>query len=156
MDFPYRTVVERVKSDFPELRPLVILHVNRTRGPPAQSQFAKSFLKKIAATKCFFATPHGSNDDWYWMYAAVMAGEDGILVSNDEMRDHLFNLLAPKYFNKWKQRHQMRYTFSGDPTTLVFQNPPPFTTCTQELKNGAWVFPCTDGTWMCTKKVNTL
>lgn len=23
------------------------------------------------------------------------------------MRDHIFSLLAPKYFHKWKQRHQV-------------------------------------------------
>lgn len=34
----------------------------------------------------------------------------GWLVSNDEMRDHIFQLLGPKYFYKWKQRHQLRYT----------------------------------------------
>lgn len=26
----------------------------------------------------------------YWIYAAVAAGEKGLLVSNDEMRDHIF------------------------------------------------------------------
>lgn len=31
------------------------------------------------------------------MYAAVRAGESGVLVSNDEMRDHTFQLLAPRY-----------------------------------------------------------
>ena len=28
----------------------------------------------------------------YWMYAAVRAGRQGILVSNDEMRDHIFQV----------------------------------------------------------------
>ena len=32
----------------------------------------------------------------YWLYAAIAAGEDGLLVSNDEMRDHTFQLLAPR------------------------------------------------------------
>lgn len=76
-------------------------------------------------------------DNWYCYYAAFKAGErpqlllslqshcrcicgivKGILlrtgpnvlmVSCDEMRDHLFQLLAPKYFKKWKQRHQVYY-----------------------------------------------
>lgn len=43
----------------------------------------------------------------YWMYAAVAAGHKGFMVSNDEMRDHIFQLLAPRYFHKWKQRHQV-------------------------------------------------
>ena len=41
------------------------------------------------------------------MYAAVAAGHKGFMVSNDEMRDHIFQLLAPRYFHKWKQRHQV-------------------------------------------------
>ena len=28
--------------------------------------------------------------DRYWIYAAVTAGRQGLLVSNDEMRDHIF------------------------------------------------------------------
>ena len=39
----------------------------------------------------------------YWMYAVVAAGPQGVLLSNDEMRDHIFQLLAPKFFYKWKQ-----------------------------------------------------
>ena len=37
------------------------------------------------------------------MFAAVKAGREGLLISNDEMRDHIFQLLAPKFFYKWKQ-----------------------------------------------------
>lgn len=148
-----RAVLDRVKEEHPDRRPLVVLHTNRTRGGPAQAPSAKSFLKKINDEKCFYAAPQGSNDDWYWMYAAVSCGQDGLLISNDEMRDHLFNLLAPKYFSKWKQRHQMRYSFSGDPSTLQFQNPPPFTTCSQNLK-GSWMFPSEDGQWLCCSMVS--
>ncbi len=54
--------------------------------------------------------PHrsGSNDDWYWLYASVAARSNGLLVSNDEMRDHIWNLLRPKHFLKWKDRHVAR------------------------------------------------
>ena len=150
-------VVDRVTADYPHLKPLVVLHINRTRGPAASTPKAKALLKTLTERKQFQAAPMGSNDDWYWMYAAVAAGSKGILVSNDEMRDHLFNLLAPKYFKKWKQRHQMRYTFSGDPNTLAFENPPPFTRCTQVLRKAtdgsmSWMFPVAgtdDDDWLC-------
>jgi proteinaceous RNase P len=108
-------------------------------------------LKNISEANCFYAAPHGSNDDWYWMYAAIMAGQDGLLVSNDEMRDHLFSLLAPKYFKKWKQRHQVRYSFSGNPATMTLEQPPPFTRCAQNLANGSWIFPGENGDWLCAK-----
>jgi len=45
------------------------------------------------------------------MYAAVKAGPKGLLISNDEMRDHMFQLLAPRFFHKWKQRHQASFNF---------------------------------------------
>ena len=38
---------------------------------------------------------------WGW------AESQGLLMSDDEMRDHSFQLLAPKFFHKWKQRHQV-------------------------------------------------
>jgi proteinaceous RNase P len=142
-------VVERVGECHPDLKPLVVLHINRTRGPAASNAKARALLNSLTDQNRFYAAPMGSNDDWYWMYAAVVAGTNGILVSNDEMRDHLFNLLAPKYFKKWKQRHQTRYSFSGDPDTLVLENPPPFTRCPQVLRkeNGAtsWMFPISSG-----------
>lgn len=36
------------------------------------------------------------------------------LVSNDLMRDHLFQMLSPKYFKIWRERHEIKYTFRGD------------------------------------------
>jgi proteinaceous RNase P len=81
----------------------------------------------------------------------VTAGAQGLLISNDEMRDHIFQLLAPKYFLKWKQRHQLRYHFA--PTGLELHYPAPFTTCTQHLDSGAWVFPGADGSWLCARRV---
>lgn len=42
-----------------------------------------------------YVTPAGSNDDWYWLYAAVTFGCH--VVTNDEMRDHHFRMLSPRY-----------------------------------------------------------
>ncbi|KAL4527101.1 hypothetical protein Ndes2526A_g01506 [Nannochloris sp. 'desiccata'] len=147
-------VVDRLHETHAELRPLVLLHVNRTKAQAAQSSTAVALLDRLRAEHCFFATPAGSNDDWYWMYAAVAAGNSGLLVSNDEMRDHLFHMLSPKFFEKWKHRHQLRYTFNGSPDSLEFDYPPPFTTCVQKLEGTAtpsWVLPCVDGTWTLAK-----
>ena len=41
----------------------------------------------------------------YWLYAAVKLG--CLLVTNDEMRDHIFELLGSSFFLKWKERHQV-------------------------------------------------
>ena len=61
-----------------------------------------------------YKTPTGSNDDWYWLYGTVSARHDGILISNDQMRDHIFELLRPKYFLKWRAHHQFTYRGFGD------------------------------------------
>ena len=37
------------------------------------------------------------------------AGPKALVATCDEMRDHLFQLLRPKYFKRWKQRHQVYY-----------------------------------------------
>ena len=41
----------------------------------------------------------------YWLYAAVRY--KSLLVTNDEMRDHIFELLGNDFFPKWKERHQV-------------------------------------------------
>ena len=140
-------VVHKVKKEFPHLRPLIVLHVNRTKQPPAQKESAQMLLKKLEDEGIFYAVPHGSNDDWYWLYAAIAAGTDGLVVSNDEMRDHLFHLLAPRFFKRWKERHQLKYHFAGSSSNLEFVLPAPYTTCVQKLCSGEWVFPCVDGSW---------
>ena len=40
------------------------------------------------------------NDDWFWLYAGVAAttnNANSIIISNDQMRDHHFNMLSMKY-----------------------------------------------------------
>jgi hypothetical protein len=45
----------------------------------------------------------------YWLYAAVKLR--CLLVTNDEMRDHIFELIGSNFFNQWKERHQVRHLF---------------------------------------------
>ena len=49
---------------------------------------------------------HGNNLCFrYWLYAAIKF--KCLLVTNDEMRDHIFQLLGNDFFPKWKERHQV-------------------------------------------------
>jgi len=48
-----------------------------------------------------------SNCSRYWLYAAVSC--KCLLVTNDEMRDHLFQLLGNSFFPRWKEKHQVTY-----------------------------------------------
>ena len=36
----------------------------------------------------------------------MCARGEGLLVSNDELRDHIWSLLRPKHFLKWKVRER--------------------------------------------------
>ena len=98
--------------------------------------------------------PEGTSDDWYWMYATVVAGADARVLSNDEMRDHAFRMLAPSYFarcalglaldgdmggrgrkprglwRRWRSRHLVRFDFShgvsqGRPEPMLTLTEPP-------------------------------
>ncbi|XP_077235830.1 proteinaceous RNase P 2-like [Tasmannia lanceolata] len=126
--------------------PLVILHTKRVRAlmeVPSNQQF----LEEWKARGALYTTPNGSNDDWYWLYAAVKL--KCLLVTNDEMRDHIFELLGRNFFLKWKERHQVRFTFVK--CALRLQMPPSFSTVIQESEKGSWHVPldveC--GTWLC-------
>ena len=131
-------VVEELKRRLgPGSKTLVVLHRSRLLSPPARDADGRrvlgSFASEAAAAAApstssggaapqqlpaaqvmLYAAPHGSNDDWYWLHAAVAAGERGLVVSNDEMRDHVFQLLSPRFAARWKDRHRAKYTFHGN------------------------------------------
>ncbi|KAH8511530.1 hypothetical protein H0E87_008920 [Populus deltoides] len=99
-------VVNRLHDMSPSKKfPLVILHTSRVNGGPAQSPYNKKLLERWKNSGALYATPAGSNDDWYWLYAAVSC--KCLLVTNDEMRDHLFQLLGTSFFPRWKEKHQV-------------------------------------------------
>ncbi|KAL3781537.1 hypothetical protein ACHAW5_005434 [Stephanodiscus triporus] len=63
-----------------------------------------------------YRTPVGMNDDWFWMHAALInGGKEGVppvlAITNDEMRDHHFQMLAQESFLRWKERHQVHFGF---------------------------------------------
>jgi proteinaceous RNase P len=134
--------------------PVVFLHVRRVRGGPANGKRARECLDFWKKSGELFTTPAGSNDDWYWLYAAVASGDDAFLVSNDEMRDHAFQMLpAPALFKKWKERHQVRFHMSKGADGLELYFPPPFSHCAQsDVDEKWWMIPKDDGTWLCAVK----
>lgn len=60
-----------------------------------------------------YRTPTGMNDDWFWLHAALWSGRDTLVLTNDEMRDHHFQMLAPRSFLRWKDRHQVHFKFGN-------------------------------------------
>ncbi|XVF19739.1 hypothetical protein REPUB_Repub11eG0136900 [Reevesia pubescens] len=131
--------------------PLLILQNKRVRALLENPSYRK-LIEEWTNNGVLYTTPHGSNDDWYWLYAAVKLR--CLLVTNDEMRDHIFELLGSSFFLKWKERHQVRYTFLKG--TLKLQMPPSYSVVIQESEKGSWHVPIVFAgneesarTWLC-------
>ncbi|KAK3041689.1 hypothetical protein RJ639_001499 [Escallonia herrerae] len=139
--------------------PLIVLHNRRIIGEKMDEPVNKALVDKWKNADALYATPTGSNDDWYWLYAAIKF--KCLLVTNDEMRDHLFQLLGNDFFPKWKERHQVRFSFSD--LGPVFWMPPPCSVVIQESEKGHWHIPVAsehdseeERTWLCITRVKSL
>lgn len=156
-----RLMMTLLRQKYRGKRILLMLHTRRVTEGDAQRPENQELVQQLMREKAFYATPPGSNDDWYWMWGTVKARAKGLLISNDELRDHIFSLLRPKHFLKWKSRHIAHYTFKAgaDANKYVpeLMLPAPYTTCVQELSgSGAWMLPRqgeASVTWVCCKPV---
>ncbi|PPR93512.1 hypothetical protein GOBAR_AA27155 [Gossypium barbadense] len=129
-----KNVVNKLQQMSPTKRsPLIILHRSRIARDPNK----RKWLERWQRAGVLYATPYGSNDDWYWLYAAVSC--KCLLVTNDEMRDHLFQLLGNSFFPRWKEKHQVRLSMTR--TGLVLRMPPPYSIVIQESESGSWHVP---------------
>uniref|UniRef100_A0A7N0RC66 ribonuclease P n=1 Tax=Kalanchoe fedtschenkoi TaxID=63787 RepID=A0A7N0RC66_KALFE len=97
-------VVKELCCEKQKKRPLVILHTKRLRAF-MESPPSRKLLEEWQSQGVLYATPHGSNDDWYLLYAAVKL--KCLVVTNDELRDHIYELLGQSFINQWKERHQV-------------------------------------------------
>uniref|UniRef100_J3LBP4 ribonuclease P n=1 Tax=Oryza brachyantha TaxID=4533 RepID=J3LBP4_ORYBR len=137
--------------------PLIVVHNRHLTGERMQKPSNRKLVEKWKQSNAIYATPTGSNDDWYWLYAAIKC--KCLIVTNDEMRDHTFQLLERDFFPKWKERHQVRFTFEDSCATL--QMPPPCSVVIQESEKGQWHIPIseeglleTKRTWLCVTRCN--
>lgn len=97
---------------------LLVLHERRVMFGPAKSHQNKALIADWRSRGELHVTPAGSNDDWYWLYAAVVE-KSSILITNDELRDHIFQMLpAPKLFYRWQARHQARFRSPAEPLSF--------------------------------------
>ncbi|XP_045822540.1 proteinaceous RNase P 1, chloroplastic/mitochondrial-like [Trifolium pratense] len=146
-------VVNEMRHKLPSKKfPLIVLHHRRIKGDKRDGPINKALVDRWNNAAALYATPTGSNDDWYWLYAAIKF--KCLLVTNDEMRDHLFQLLGNDFFPKWKERHQVRFGFSD--AGLGFYMPPPCSVVIQESEEGHWHIPIeaelndeADRRWLC-------
>lgn len=120
-------------------------HMSADRIPEAYAPILKDWLSSQTMYNCL----PGNNDDWYWLYAAVQGRDGAYLVSNDEMRDHHFQMIQNETFGLWKERHQVRFSVSEH--HLRVEEPSPYSKRMQSL-DSVWYFPNThDSEWLCCK-----
>ncbi|CAL4970046.1 unnamed protein product [Urochloa decumbens] len=138
--------------------PLIVLHNRHLTGDRIKKPSNHKLVEKWRQANSIFATPNGSNDDWYWLYAAIRC--KCLIITNDEMRDHTFQMLEKNFFPKWKERHQVRFTY--DESSVTFQMPPPYSVVIQESEKGHFHIPVSeegllekDRTWLCVMRRNS-
>ncbi|KAJ9183944.1 hypothetical protein P3X46_007738 [Hevea brasiliensis] len=152
-------IANGIRQKLPSKRwPLIVLHNKRVTGPNMNEAANKALTEKWKNADALYATPTGSNDDWYWLYAAIKF--KCLIVTNDEMRDHTFQLLGNDFFPKWKERHQVHFSFSD--VGPVFHMPPCFSVVIQESEKGNWHIPIAtdhdyepERTWLCITHANS-
>ena len=119
------TDCERVEDRKTVLLILHQRHFKRLTG--ADSQLVDGWKR----AKFLYQTPHRMNDDWFWLWVAVWSSRlvaQPFVITNDQMRDHHFQMLSQRHFLKWRERHVVRFGFERlhdrqCPPTLWFPLP---------------------------------
>jgi len=94
---------------------LLVMHA-RHFAPNLMPRWAARIVQRW--DRILYRAPPGMNDDWFWLHAALWGFDKSqtLVLTNDEMRDHHFQMLAPRSFLRWKERHQIHFGF-GEWTT---------------------------------------
>ncbi|WVZ76936.1 hypothetical protein U9M48_024850 [Paspalum notatum var. saurae] len=158
-NFQVNAVADAIRQRFVSRKwPLIVLHNKHLTGEHMTKPGNHKLVEKWKQENSIYATPTGSNDDWYWLYAAIRC--KCLIITNDEMRDHTFQILERDFFPKWKERHQVRFTY--DDRRVTFQMPPPYSVVIQESEKGHWHIPVSDEglvekdrTWLCVTRHNS-
>uniref|UniRef100_M4BWN3 Mitochondrial ribonuclease P catalytic subunit n=1 Tax=Hyaloperonospora arabidopsidis (strain Emoy2) TaxID=559515 RepID=M4BWN3_HYAAE len=139
---------------------LIVLHERRISDEQVPVKHRAQIVQWGVSHNMFNCQP-GNNDDWYWLYAAVKLGKRTLLVTNDEMRDHHFQMIHNRAFARWKERHQVRYQVHGRRVTV--DEPLPYSERPQRVGN-VWHFPSrefpdqvsdSDRRWLCVELQQT-
>lgn len=92
---------------------LMVIH-SRHFARNFMPRYAVPLLRKWIDNDVLYRTPPGMNDDVFWMHVALKTGPGTLVVTNDEMRDHHFQMQSPRYFLRWKDRHQVHFDFAEE------------------------------------------
>ena len=108
-----------------------------------------------------WATPDGSNDDWYWLYAATVLPSARVL-TNDRMRDHAVAMALGANLERWKARHVLRFAFTHGvahdrplPALVVHDSSSVLREVHSDQNSHIWHFPASEvgpggsTSWLC-------
>ena len=98
---------------------LLFLH-ERHFAKKLMPHWAEQVVDKWENEGILYRTPYGSNDDWFWMHAALWCGRNTMVLSNDEMRDHHFQMCAHRSFLRWKERQQAHFDIVARKVTIIY------------------------------------
>ena len=123
---------------------LLILHSRHTQSLNKTREKELEYIKSKVAYHIF--TPHGMDDDWYWLYS-VMSKNKCKVVTNDELRNHLFYMNLGAMFTDWKKYCIINYETNkeGEPTLKMpsqFMNKIYFS-----YKDNKLIVPIRNGGW---------
>eukprot|EP01134_Creolimax_fragrantissima_P005700 CFRG5700T1 len=96
---------------------LIVLHNRHLR--PEKIGSDENLGKQWQEREMLYTCETGHNDDWYWIYAAILFGQNAQAITNDEMRDHHFNLSEHRSFKRWAERHVTNFDFLKNEKTLL-------------------------------------
>jgi Protein-only RNase P/Pentacotripeptide-repeat region of PRORP len=142
---PKHVNYEQIDAVVRQFDPATILLVLHTRhcSRPLMPAFARRYLEKWQGF--LYQTPHGMNDDWFWLHAALET--NAMVVTNDHMRDHHFQMVTPRSFLRWRDRHQIYFHLAGggggrrnNTTSVQLTYPDPYSRRIQ-LVNGGLIVP---------------
>ena len=86
-------------------KPILFFHTTHFKKPAI-----RELEMKWKADNCLYVVPHGHNDDIFWLHMSLKMGTRCWLVTNDQMRDHKFEMMQSSYsFARWRERHQVPY-----------------------------------------------
>jgi len=143
------------------MKPLLVMHCRHFSDNVRMSDADRRCVAQWRESKVLYSTPARMNDDWFWLYAGVWSTKvkgsaQMYMVSNDQMRDHHFQMLSTRKFLKWRERHWVNFNFADksyrcEPT---FAFPSKFSVRMQRTKKEKWHFPSATeaGKWLCCAK----
>ena len=104
--------IDKIYEYYNSLQKKVLIFLHRKHIVTLEKN--DSIYKKWKKTKSIYFTPFKSNDDIYWLYYFLHSKIDtkcSLLITNDNMSDHIFQLLDREQFSRLKNSTILNYDF---------------------------------------------